>query len=137
MQMERDGLLVACRPAGKRAAEEALQGFDRLDFAHTREEAFALLAQHNYRAILVTLQFDESRPFDLLPPAKASGTPILAVKLLHSKLPEHMIQSAFKAALLMGFDGCIDLQALKRRLGRAAALEEFRRQVLALAEAKA
>lgn len=109
---------------------------DTLDLIPTHSVAHAgrLLQSSRFRLIVGTLQFDESRLFDLLPLAKRTGTPIMAVKLHFSILPEDYIARTLKSATYMGFDASVDVQTLQSLIGREAAFQKLRETVLATAK---
>ncbi|WP_151448134.1 hypothetical protein [Lacisediminimonas profundi] len=131
--MDRNGILVATLPIAHSAACEALAGTYPVTFAETVEQASRLIRSRRFQLIVVTLQFDDSQPFELLPAAKDSGTPIILAKLLVSVLPAGTIAAAFRSARVLGFDGCIDLQLSERTSGRDEAIKQFRDLVMSLA----
>lgn len=134
--MKRQGILVASKRSGLPFAQHALGNILPTIPTHTVVEASRLLAERRFSLIIGTLQFDESRLFELLPVAKATETPIIALKLHRSILSEKFIADTFHAAMLIGFDACINLQAMEKELGQEAAFESFRATVLKFAKLK-
>lgn len=135
--MERREILVAVRTHLIAEAREALATLDiPLVFTHTLADACGLVQTGRFRLLLGTLQFDDSRLFDLLPSARASGTPLVAMRLTASQLPESVIDAFFRAAQLLGFQGWIDVYRLSMRKGKDQALDDLRELVLATALAE-
>jgi hypothetical protein len=132
--MKRQGILLAARQSGLPFALQALNNTLPVIPTHTVVHASQLLTDRRFSLIVGTLQFDDSRLFDLLPLAKATETPIIAIKLHHSRLSEKFIADTFHAAMLMGFDACIELQALVKKIGEEAAFESFHGTVLKFAK---
>ncbi len=123
-------VLFACTPAAKIAAQDALCADDiALTFVHSVDDAISEIKTGQFSIVVGTLQFDDSRLFELLPAAKASGTPIIAIKMTVSYLPLSMISHSFGAALLSGFDACLDVEADVSAVGRDRAYEQFRQMV--------
>ena len=130
--MDRANILVAVRPQMVEAANTALAGLKfPLVFTHNLAEACNHLQTGHFRLALGSLQFDDSRLFDLLPAARASGTPLLAVRLTGSQLPDSVIDAFFRAAQLLGFQGWIDVYRLSQQQGEEHALSRLRELVLA------
>ena len=128
--MPPDEVLVACTPGAVNSARIAFAHTFPIRFVHRVEHAVDLIASHRFRLVIGTLQFDDSRLFELLPAAKASATPAIVAKLTYSHLPRDVINNSFKAALLSGFDACIDLESLEQTLGPKQAIAEVRNTVL-------
>lgn len=132
--MERREILVAVRPHLTDVAAEALARLGMpLVFTHTLADACAQLQTGRFRLALGTLQFDDSRLFDMLASARASGTPLVAMRLTVSQLPDSVIDAFFRAAQLLGFHGWIDVYRLAQRQGEEQALSHLRELVMATA----
>lgn len=126
-------VLVACTPAAISAARQALGDDMAISFVHSVATAIPLIPTGRFSIVVGTLQFDESRLFELLPAAKASGTPIIATKLTVSSLSRNVVEHSFRAAMLSGFDACLDLESLLNSVGRHKAHEQFRATVMNIA----
>ena len=133
LAVAREEALVACTPGAVQSASAALAHTFPLKFVHRVDDAVRMLASNRYCVLVGTLQFDDSRLFELLPAARSSCTPIIVAKLTFSHLPREVITHSFKAALLSGFDACIDLESLEQTLGHDKALIEVRDTVLRFA----
>ncbi len=132
--MARTEILVAVRPNLVDEAREALEELAiPLVITHTLADACSKLQSDRFRLVLGTLQFDDSRLFDLLPSARASGTPLVVMRLTASQLPDSVIDAFFRAAQLLGFQGWIDVYRLSQRQGKAQALASLRELVMATA----
>jgi hypothetical protein len=132
--MARTEILVAVRPNLVDEAGEALEELNiPLVYTHTLADACGKLHSGRFRLVLGTLQFDDSRLFDLLPSARASGTPLVVMRLTASQLPDSVIDAFFRAAQLLGFQGWIDVYRLSKGQGKAQALANLRELVMATA----
>ncbi|MDB5796401.1 MAG: hypothetical protein JWP36_303 [Paucimonas sp.] len=111
--------------------EAALQGLEfPLEFVHSLEDARRLAERATHRLAMGTLQFDESRLFDLLPITQAAGTPLIALKLTESHLPPSVVDAFFRAAELMGFAGWMDVHKMKQVHGWIKAHAALRRLIV-------
>ncbi len=129
--MKREGILLAIRPQVADLAESLLRDTGMpLVRTHTLADAGLQLQQGCFRLIVGTLQFDDSRLFDLLPLARAAGTPLLAVRMTPGLLPESVIEALFKAVQLCGFHGWMDVCRVTERHGEAEAVRRLQSLVL-------
>ncbi len=124
-----DSVLVACRPVAIQAARIALGDDFDLTFVHDVNFAVKQVLTGTYSVVVGTLQFDESRLFELLETTKEIGMPIIATKLTVSHLSSHIIENWFHAAALSGFDAQINYQDLEQSVGEQKAQELFRATV--------
>lgn len=120
--MKREGILLAVRAEVAEQITKVLKGTGLpLIFAHTLPEACRELEKRTFQLVLGTLQFDESRLFDLLPATRASSTPLVAVRLTESQLPDNVIDAFFRAVQLSGFHGWLDYYRVSQQQGEAEA----------------
>lgn len=127
-------ILIASSPPGQAVLGSALGAKPRLVAATTCDEALAALAR-GVDLIVASVDFDESRMFDLLRMAKADARfrslPFLCVRALEGDLPPALSEGLDIACKALGAVAFIDLAADRKARGARKAAARLRRTVKA------
>jgi len=104
-------VLVCCTAAGLPFLKDCLAGYVQLVPAFSMEEATALL-DSSFQLVLATLQFDDSRMFDLLRwvHAEFPAIPFVSCAVVESALPPPSLERAGSVATSLGAQDFIDAQ---------------------------
>ena len=126
-------ILVAARPH----AFDILRGClgDAMDLiaAGTLDQALRLLEErHDIDLIIVTVNFDESRMFDLvrLAVAKYREIPVVCCRAFDGDAARVSLEALRIAAESLGAACFIDLPAMQNRVGKARLASQFEAEVL-------
>ncbi len=122
----RSTILVALRPGVRQKFEDAIGEAEHdIVFCHTFEHAKGLLATQPIDAVVATLQFDESRMFELLRTVRAhqdhKTKPFVAVRLTCGGLPDEVIRTVMRSAIICGADAAVDYSSIETCSGVSAA----------------
>lgn len=128
----RTTVLVALRPGVRQKFEEAIGDIDHdILFCHTFDHAQRVMRSQPFHAVVATLQFDESRMFDLLRSVRADkhhrSKPFVAVRLTSGGLPDEVIRTVMRSAIIGGADAAIDYSSIENCSGVTAANLVLRR----------
>lgn len=128
-------ILVAGKPQAKEILCTALEPEFELIFCHNLEQA-KLLLDEPVDLIICTVLFDGSRMFELLRYVKANpptkSIPFVGARTTKGALPLYEVETAMKAAKLLGAEEFVDLYAWIDQLGDEPAYEKFRATIRGL-----
>ncbi|MDO8300170.1 hypothetical protein [Lacisediminimonas sp.] len=127
-------ILVALRPGVRQKFTDAIGDFQTsVLFCHSFEHAQHMMEVQPFHAIVATLQFDDSRMFDLLRMVRAHSVhrckPFVAVRLTSGALPDEVVKTVMRSAIICGADAAVDYSSIEACHGVNAANQALRSTV--------
>lgn len=126
-------ILLAETPERSEGLRLALEGYVDIIVSSSLEDASRQIGKE-LDAVLCSVNFDDSRMFDLLQLLKQDSAtrkiPFICLHTLDSALSTTCIRMTERAVALMGGDGFIELSGWRRDLGDEVALYKFRKYLL-------
>lgn len=129
----RHRVLIAARPVVLDALQELFEPTLFVHSADSLESALRTLGSRvKVELIICTIQFDESRMFDLLRVAKARypDIPFVCCRVLDSDAPRISLEALRIASEALGAVAFLDLPGLAKTYGKAGMQERFLAAIL-------